>query len=224
MAVTFYYVRHGQTMFNLTRRLQGMCDSPLTEKGIADARRAELALRKIPFERAWCSSSERCIDTASIVLERHNVKAVPLKLLKEIDFGSLDGHLIDEIQQEYDRRKKSEFFGDLGGDSADSVRQRITGSFNMMADSCRDGDKVLVVSHGAFGMHVLKILFDMDIWEFQRIRREINPNQYMFPNCGIMKFRRRNGVFELLELPCEPECFTDSEAVITDYPRITQTD
>ncbi|MBO5555420.1 MAG: histidine phosphatase family protein, partial [Solobacterium sp.] len=61
MAVTFYYVRHGQTMFNLRRRLQGTCDSPLTEKGISDARRAELALRKIPFDRAYCSSSERCI-------------------------------------------------------------------------------------------------------------------------------------------------------------------
>ena len=35
--ITFYYVRHGQTLFNILGRLQGWCDSPLTEKGIADA-------------------------------------------------------------------------------------------------------------------------------------------------------------------------------------------
>ncbi len=224
MAVTFYYVRHGQTMFNLRRRLQGTCDSPLTEKGISDARRAELALRKIPFDRAYCSSSERCIDTAAIVLERHNVKARPMKQLKEIDFGELDGHLIDEIQEEYDRRKMDDSFGDIGGDSEESIRKRITGTFNMIADSAMNGERVLVVSHGAFGMHTLQILFGMDIWEFQKIRRKIDPHQYMFPNCGIMKFQRRDDVWELLELPCEPERFTDSTEIVTDYPRMSHTD
>ena len=34
MKVNFYYVRHGQTLFNRLGRMQGMCDSPLTEKGV----------------------------------------------------------------------------------------------------------------------------------------------------------------------------------------------
>ena len=223
MAVTIYYVRHGQTMFNLHRRLQGMCDSPLTEKGIADARRAELALRKIPFDRAWCSSSERCIDTAAIVLERHNVTAKPIKRLKEVDFGELDGYLIDEIQEEYDRRKVTDSFGDIGGDTAETIRNRIISTFNMIADSCQDGDRVLVVSHGSFGMHTLQILFGMDTAEFAKIRRKIDPKQLMFPNGGIMKFRRNNGVWEVCELPCEPERVPDSEEQV-DYPLIKETD
>ncbi len=220
MAVTIYYVRHGQTMFNLHRRLQGMCDSPLTEKGISDARRAERALREIPFDRAWCSSSERCIDTAAIVLERHNVKAMPLKQLKEVDFGELDGNLIEDIQEEYDRRKIDDSFGDIGGDTAESIYQRITGVFDRIADSSMEGDNVLVVSHGSFGMHTLKFLFGLDVWEFSRIRHAIDPNQYMFPNCGIMKFRRSGDAWELLELPCEPESFTDRKETLRDYPRM----
>ena len=209
MSVTFYYVRHGQTMFNLHRRLQGMCDSPLTEKGIGDARRAELALRKIPFDRAFCSSSERCIDTAAIVLERHNVTARPMKSLKEVDFGSLDGNLIDEIREEFELRKKTDDFGDLGGDTSETICRRITGTFNQIADMASDGEKILVVSHGSFGMHTLEVLFDMDTEAFIQERHRIDPNQYAFPNCGIMKFRRTNGIWEILELPCEPERFTD---------------
>jgi hypothetical protein len=39
-----------------------------------------------------------------------------------------------------------------------------------------------------------------------------------------MKFQRRDGVWELLELPCEPERFTDSTEIVTDYPRMSHTD
>lgn len=215
MSVTFYYVRHGQTKFNLWRRLQGMCDSPLTEKGISDARRAEEALRKVPFDRAYCSSSERCIDTASIVLERHNVVLKPMKALKEIDFGTMDGHLIDEIREEYDRRKITDNFGDLGGDTAESIYKRITETFNGIADMAFDGEKILIVSHGSFGMHILQILFHMDTEAFAAQRKKIDPKQFAFPNCGIMKFRRNNGVWEMLELPCEPERFTDHDSPVT---------
>ena len=218
MTVTFYYVRHGQTIFNQTRRLQGWCDSPLTDKGIQDAGRAELALRKVPFDRAYCSSSERCVDTAALVLERHNVQAKPMKALREVNFGSLDGKLIDDIQEEFDRRKGSDDFGDLGGDSRESLRKRITGTFEALADSSLHGDNVLVVSHGSFGMHTLEFLFSMDTEAFKEERRRIDPKQYAFPNCGIMKFRKENGRWILLELPCEPERFTDSETEPV-YPR-----
>ena len=30
-------MRHGQTLFNLRKKIQGWCDSPLTELGIAQA-------------------------------------------------------------------------------------------------------------------------------------------------------------------------------------------
>lgn len=35
---TLYLVRHGQTEFNVQKRVQGMADSALTPKGIADAK------------------------------------------------------------------------------------------------------------------------------------------------------------------------------------------
>lgn len=37
MAINVYFVRHGQTYLNLYHRMQGWSDSPLTEKGLADA-------------------------------------------------------------------------------------------------------------------------------------------------------------------------------------------
>jgi broad specificity phosphatase PhoE len=215
----FYYVRHGQTLFNLQHRLQGMCDSPLTEKGIRDAYRAELALREIPFDRAFCSSSERCVDTAAIVLERHNVKAAPMKGLKEIDFGDLDGSLFSEVREEFELRKALDDFGEVGGETGEDIQRRIRRTFDEIAGRSLPGEKVLVVSHGSFGMHTLQTLFQMNTETFIAERKKIDPDQYAFPNCGIMKFCRKNGEWILLELPAEPEKFRDSREE-AQYPRI----
>ena len=35
---TLYLMRHGQTLFNLQHKIQGWCDSPLTELGIKQAK------------------------------------------------------------------------------------------------------------------------------------------------------------------------------------------
>ena len=39
-------IRHGQTLFNVLRRKQGWCDSPLTELGIELARPAGAYVRE----------------------------------------------------------------------------------------------------------------------------------------------------------------------------------
>ncbi|MFW7395453.1 histidine phosphatase family protein, partial [Vagococcus fluvialis] len=38
---TIYLTRHGQTLFNLQHKIQGFCDSPLTELGINQAKIAK---------------------------------------------------------------------------------------------------------------------------------------------------------------------------------------
>lgn len=43
---TIYLMRHGQTLFNVQKRIQGWSDSPLTEVGIEQAKQAGNYLRK----------------------------------------------------------------------------------------------------------------------------------------------------------------------------------
>lgn len=52
MSFTVYFVRHGQTMFNYFQRMQGWSDSPLTAKGIQDAKKAGQHLKKNSI--CWC--------------------------------------------------------------------------------------------------------------------------------------------------------------------------
>ena len=52
MILHLHLVRHGQTAFNRYNRLQGWCDSPLTDSGLADADKAGRKLAGIDFAAA----------------------------------------------------------------------------------------------------------------------------------------------------------------------------
>lgn len=83
-----YMMRHGQTLFNVRKRIQGSCDSPLTELGIKQAEAARELIKDIAFDHYYSSTAERASDTLEIVTEGQ-VPYTRVKGLKERDFGLL---------------------------------------------------------------------------------------------------------------------------------------
>ena len=83
-----YLMRHGETLFNTQKRVQGWCDSPLTENGICQAEQAKqyFAKKGISFDAVYSSTQERATDTAKIVAPEYTV--TQLKGIKEMNFGS----------------------------------------------------------------------------------------------------------------------------------------
>ena len=61
MKKTLYLMRHGQTLFNLRKKIQGSCDSPLTDEGIRQAKMAGKYFQDkgITFDAAYSSTQER---------------------------------------------------------------------------------------------------------------------------------------------------------------------
>ena len=52
-----YMMRHGQTLFNVRKRIQGSCDSPLTELGIKQAEAARELIKDIAFVRRFLGTN-----------------------------------------------------------------------------------------------------------------------------------------------------------------------
>ena len=50
--LTFYFIRHGKTVWNTEGLMQGHGDSPLTEEGVNGAKKTGVALNHIPFVAA----------------------------------------------------------------------------------------------------------------------------------------------------------------------------
>jgi probable phosphoglycerate mutase len=93
--LTIYVVRHGQTIFNLMDRVQGISDGILTEPGIAGAVNMGKGLRDIPFKRVYSSDLARARNTALLAMEQNratpNWTVTEMPELREVSFGIYEG-------------------------------------------------------------------------------------------------------------------------------------
>ena len=94
--VTLYLTRHGKTMLNTTGRMQGWCDSPLTEDGAAVAEKLGRGLKKagITFDAVYTSDSGRAMETAELILKNNGQPEVSLQRnpkVREVCYGIYEG-------------------------------------------------------------------------------------------------------------------------------------
>lgn len=85
--------RHGKTLMNTLDKVQGWCDSPLTDEGIEAARHLGYGLSDIHFRAAYCSDLRRTMQTSQIILGakgQDDIPIVELSGLREACFGSFE--------------------------------------------------------------------------------------------------------------------------------------
>lgn len=87
----FYYLRHGQTNWNLEHRAQGQQDVPLNEAGRAQAAHALPKLFAKGITTIISSPLRRAKETASILAESLGIPVVVIDSLKEASWGECEG-------------------------------------------------------------------------------------------------------------------------------------
>ncbi|MBR3349409.1 MAG: histidine phosphatase family protein, partial [Solobacterium sp.] len=203
MKIRFYFVRHGETLFNRKGRVSGVSDSPLTKLGVVQAKRAGAALHSVWFDKAFVSPMERCINTAQYVLADQKTEAVIVEGLHEYDFGRLEGTRFtshpDELKKCFDEMD----FSCVDGESREECEERVRTVFREIIEQCDDQDRVLIVSHGYFEMFVMKELLGVDIEAFRAERTA--ENRSPIPNGGIMIFEYEDGYYRMICMPVESE-------------------
>ncbi|MBF6626761.1 histidine phosphatase family protein [Aerococcaceae bacterium zg-BR9] len=99
--VTFYFMRHAETMLNRMERVQGWVNAPLTDKGIRDTQRSGRGLADIRFDAVYTSDLMRTIETANIILEENHhadhLTPKPMKEFREVNFGYYEGLDANEL-------------------------------------------------------------------------------------------------------------------------------
>ncbi len=93
MKQSIYFLRHGQTWFNVAKRWQGWSNSQLTNAGIALAKKSGKVFAHIPFEIVYSSDLGRAMDTAYLFLEaaEKKLKVHRCPGLREVGFGYFEG-------------------------------------------------------------------------------------------------------------------------------------
>ena len=86
-----YFVRHGQTDWNITWKLQGRADIPINANGRAQAEALRARLAGVRLDAAYVSPLCRAQQTAHILLRGTNVPLYTQPALAERDFGAYEG-------------------------------------------------------------------------------------------------------------------------------------
>ncbi|MEH7590604.1 histidine phosphatase family protein [Priestia megaterium] len=163
--VTLYFVRHGETQYNVEKRIQGFCDSPLTEKGIFQAKSVGKGLSDINFQAAYSSDSQRVLDTAKYAIGNRDIPLIVDTRLKEMNFGVLESLIEEEIFNQHGNILERLFsFKDLNvsAPEGESYIQLFTRTTNAVADIIKkhalDGGNILIFSHGiTIGNYILQV-------------------------------------------------------------------
>ena len=139
-----YLVRHGQTIFNLKRIIQGWSDSPLTQLGCDRAARAGMFLRArgIEPDHAYTSTLHRTEQTIAnlwpgLAYER-------LDGLREWFFGDFEAERVMLMPE----RPWRDFYRQFGGEGQMQVRERMVATLTELMQR-PDHTCVLAVSHGS---------------------------------------------------------------------------
>lgn len=173
-----FLVRHGQTLFNLRGKTQGWCDSPLTDLGIEQAKitRGFFEDNNIKIDEVYSSTSERAVDTASIISD---LPIKTLKGLKEWNFGKMEGEPEDlqKVPRHEGQMTHENFFVPFGGESDVELLERFSGTINEIVEKS-NAQNILCVSHGGA----------LWVYYLSKAAEKNTEDAKYFGNCCILEF------------------------------------
>lgn len=145
--------RHGETVWNIEKRVQGSLDSPLSEKGLLQAKRLALRLHGEGIKHLYASDAPRAIATAEVIRSETELKTILIsQYLREFSFGQWEGKVWAEL-----RTANPEVFSlwDTephrvqvpGGETMQAVSERAWQFLGEIREK-HQGETVCLVSHG----------------------------------------------------------------------------
>ena len=152
-----WFMRHGETDWNVVRRLQGWRDIPLNETGRTQAQYLAEHLARVakamPFDAAYTSDLVRTANTLAPAAALLGMTPVSEPGLRERHYGVLEGLAVGELADKappeaYAAWSNREEHGSVGdGETLRQFHDRIIGTVKAIA-ARHPSQRVLVMTHG----------------------------------------------------------------------------
>lgn len=169
-----YLVRHGESEWNIIKKIQGHKDTQLTPKGLNQAKLLGKRLKEdnIKIDRIYSSDLTRAYKTAQIIAENLNLDVTPMKEFREISFGIWEGMTNDEIIKNYKKeqilwRNEPEKLHVKGAETLEELQKRAMKGINKIIH--QDVKNILVVSHSATLKTIILGMLGIDLNFFKNL-------------------------------------------------------
>lgn len=176
--MNLYVVRHGETIWNVEKRVQGITDIPLTDKGRNEAKELQDLIKSLNIDVVISSPLERARETAKILVD----SKLPINTddrIKERDWGMNEGALIDTV----DRWDCWDVILNTKVQNIECIQDFMYRVSNFIEDiKIKYKDKnVLIVTHGAVSRVIHYLLGN--------IPEDANLSRINIPNLRIIEYK-----------------------------------
>lgn len=171
--------RHGETLWNIEGRVQGAMDSPLTEKGILQARGLGKRLQGEGITRIYSSDLPRAMRTADEVGQELGLTEIlPSSALRELSFGEWEGKVWWELRNLYPELfviwdKGPHQIQIPGGESMWEVTERAW-EFIQELPIKHAGETIFVVTHGMTLQLLVKKALGLTVEQWEDVPWQFN--------------------------------------------------
>ena len=159
MKTILYLARHGETVDNVNKIMQGQTQGQLNENGINQARQPAEELKGKHFDAFVASDLKRSVDTCRIVAEPHHAEVRTTPLLRERDWGSFTGRYIPDLKDEV-------WPDDI--EPLDALKERSRKFLEFIRREY-PGKTVLAVGHGITNKAIQAVYFNKEMKDIPRM-------------------------------------------------------
>lgn len=147
-----YFVRHGQTDWNVEHRIQGSVDTELNEVGIRQAEQMRDKLASMNFAAIYTSPLQRARNTAKIIAQAHkDASLIEAPEIAERNFGTYEGMSNGPGDNYYGLFDYSKDVKAVGGESLGDLATRVYPFLETIRKNHKEKD-VLIVAHQGIGL------------------------------------------------------------------------
>jgi probable phosphoglycerate mutase len=183
MTTRICFIRHGETDWNVIKRIQGQTDLPLNETGRAQALAMAFNAGHHDFSAIYSSDLERARETAKMLAERRGLEVRAMPQLRERHYGIFQGITAGEGAQRYPEAYAHYMARDYEydfstGESMCSFAERIGAAMEEL-NRHHGGQIIAVVTHAGV----------LDIVYRKATGRPLHtPRDFVIPNCALNWF------------------------------------
>jgi probable phosphoglycerate mutase len=176
-------IRHGETDWNVEKRIQGHTDIPLNETGRAQALAMAFNAAHQRFHAIYSSDLVRTLETAKVLAQREDMEVKLLPQLRERHYGLFQGITAEQGARVYPVAYAHYLARDLDydfetGESLRMFAQRVEDAIDWLVRH-HSGQTIAAVSHSGV----------LDVVYRRATGRPLStPRDFVIPNCALNWF------------------------------------
>jgi len=186
-------IRHGETEWNLSGRWQGHADSPLSERGVAQAEALGKRMKSDDFDFFYSSDLGRAMHTSRLVGGPSGWEVILREDLRERDLGVLEALTTEEMLE-----SEAEIYRSFRNDGPEYVPPGGE-SFKQFCDRCskaveaialaHEGAKIGIVTHGGVLGALFRYVLNVPL------EKERN---FVLLNCSLNRIEKKDKAWNLV--------------------------